>query len=72
MMGMDVGDAGLGLEGHLEDMLAPDMGGMEGMPNQENGPAPRLGTAGQSLSYAWLYKKRNCDATTNVVDLSLS
>ena len=52
MLGVDVGEVGLGLEGHLEDTLAPEAGDMEGMPQQEDAPGPRLGTAGQPYLYA--------------------
>ena len=56
MMGVDVGEVGLGLEGHLEDMLAPEAFDKEGMPQQEDAPGPRLETAGQS----WLSANPDC------------
>ena len=49
MVGMDVGDVGLGLEGHLDDMLGPDAAGFERVPQQEHDSGPRTGTAGEAI-----------------------
>lgn len=43
MVGVDVGEVGLGLEGHLEDWIAPEL---EGMPQQEAALNQRLEAAG--------------------------
>ncbi|KAL3148282.1 hypothetical protein ABBQ38_013748 [Trebouxia sp. C0009 RCD-2024] len=43
MVGVDVGEVGLGLEGHLEDLIAPEL---EGMPQQEDALDQRLEAAG--------------------------
>lgn len=45
MVGVDVGEVGLGLEGHLEDLIAPEL---EGMPQQEDALDQRLEAAGDS------------------------
>lgn len=45
MVGVDVGEVALGLEGHLEDLIAPDL---EGMPQQEDALDQRLEAAGDS------------------------
>jgi len=45
MMGMDVGDVNVGLEGQLEDMLPPEAD-MDGVPHGE-ALGSRLGTAGE-------------------------
>ena len=45
MVGVDVGEIGPGLEGHLEDLMAPEL---ESMPQQEDALDHRLEAAGES------------------------
>ena len=52
MVGMDVGDVGLGLEGYLDDMIAPELDNMEGIPQQEDALDQRLEAAGDSAFVA--------------------
>lgn len=53
MVGADVSlEMGLGLEGHLEDMIAPEFEGLEGMPQQDHALDRRLHGAGDSLCRA--------------------
>ena len=44
MMGADAGEVGIGLEGHLEDMLPPETAEVEGM-SHAGGFASRPGNA---------------------------
>lgn len=48
MIGMDVSDVHVGLEGQLDDMLPPEAVDMEFLPPEE-ASGPRVGTAGLSL-----------------------
>jgi len=47
MMGVDVGDVPVGLEGQLDDMLPPEPVDMDFLPPGE-ASGPRVGTAGLS------------------------
>ena len=47
--GVDVGEMGLGLEGHLDDMIAPEFEDIEGMAQQEDALGRRLEAAGDSF-----------------------
>ena len=49
MVGVDVGEMGLGLEGHLDDMIAPAFEDLEGMPQREDALDRRLEAAGDSF-----------------------
>lgn len=46
--GVDVGEMGLGLEGHLDDMIAPEFEDIEGMVQREDALDRRLEAAGDS------------------------
>lgn len=48
MMGVDVGDVHMGLEGQLDDMLPPEAVDMDVLPPGE-ASGPRVGTAGPSF-----------------------
>ena len=49
MMGTDVAEVGIGLEGHLEDMLLPDAADTEGM-SHDGGFASRPGVCSQQYA----------------------
>ena len=51
MLGADVGEMGLGLEGHLEDMIAPEFEDLEGLPQQEHALDRRLQGAGEPYPF---------------------
>ena len=51
MVGVDVGDVNVGLEGQLEDLLGPDAADMDRNPNGESS-GQRTGTAGKRFCCA--------------------
>lgn len=63
MVGLDVGEMGLGLEGHLDDMIAPEFEDIEGIPQQETALDRRLEATGDLVSHAIDAKERKMHAS---------
>lgn len=50
MVGVDVGEMGLGLEGRLEDMIAPEFEDLEGMLQPQDALDRRPEAAGDAVN----------------------